>query len=95
MDIGGSSYTGSTVVFTHMYHFQYTLETFGEGRTTKLAHEPYIGGDVDGPNKGVCPAPWSIICVPDIYFFNHTKTIEVPHTSSIKVKCTFCQVQKL
>jgi hypothetical protein len=65
--------------------FQYVLETFGEGRNTKTAREPYRGGPVDGPENGQPPPPWVIPCAPNKMFHSHNIVKEVPHTSVIQV----------
>ncbi|XP_071945273.1 protein SSUH2 homolog [Antedon mediterranea] len=67
----------------------YKLETHTEGRTTKREHVPYRGGMVDGPQMGIPPLPWSMHCQPDNLFMDHTKTMEVPHTSDVR-ECHNC-----
>ena len=69
--------------------FQYTLETFCEGRSTGYVHEPFMGQPIDGPQNGIPPPPWQIPCVADQMFHDHTKLLEVPHTAVIKV----CQTE--
>ena len=64
---------------------QLTLETFGEGRSTKNKSKPYKGGVVDGPENGPPPPPWAIPCEPNQMFSTHKIKLEVPHTSVIKV----------
>lgn len=65
--------------------FQYTLETFCEGRDTGYVNEPYRGGPVDGPQNGPPPPPWAIPCQPNGMFETHTKEMEVPHTATVRV----------
>ena len=65
---------------------QYTLETYGEARSTCNKFRPYRGGPVDGPENGPPPLPWVIPCEPDHLFTNQIKKIEVPHTSVIRVR---------
>ena len=68
---------------------QYVLETFTEGRTTKNAQKPYMGGPVDGPENGPPPPPWAIPCSPHQSFHDHKIKIEVPHTSVVRVSMAF------
>ncbi|KAK3102359.1 hypothetical protein FSP39_010777 [Pinctada imbricata] len=69
--------------------FHYTLETFGEGRMTAWAYEPYTGQPIDGPQNGVAPAPWDIHAQPASLFTNSKQHFEVPHTASVK-PCHTC-----
>ncbi|KAH3785681.1 hypothetical protein DPMN_163775, partial [Dreissena polymorpha] len=64
--------------------FHYTLETFGEARSTTWAYEPYIGQVIDGPHNGPAPGPWDIPATPPAVFQNQKTSIEVPHTASVK-----------
>ena len=66
--------------------FQYKLETFTEGRSTKKKKKPYKGGPVDGPENGPPPPPWGIPCQPKCLFRDEKVKIEVPHTAKVKVK---------
>lgn len=75
--------------FTGITALHYVLETFGEGRTTKNACEPYRGGPVDGPQNGIPPPPWAIPTPPNQMFHTHKIKKEVPHTSVIQ-PCTGC-----
>ena len=68
------------------FHHQYTLETYGESRSTGTQFRPYRGGPVDGPENGPAPPPWVIPCTPDNLFQNQVKKIEVPHTSVVRVR---------
>lgn len=68
----------------------YTLETFGEGRTTKPKRVPYMGGPVDGPENGPPPPPWAIPCQPNQMFTTHVIKIDVPHTSVV-LPCNHCK----
>ncbi|XP_005089285.1 protein SSUH2 homolog [Aplysia californica] len=67
--------------------FHYTLETFGEGRSTKWAREPYKGQPVvvNGPP----PGPWDIQAPPPAMFKTTKLDIEVPNTASVK-PCHAC-----
>ncbi|XP_033118211.1 protein SSUH2 homolog [Anneissia japonica] len=64
----------------------YQLETYTESRITKRVCVPYRGGIVDGPHMGAPPPPWSMPCHPDSLFKDHTKTMEIPHTSDVRVR---------
>lgn len=73
--------------FTDLHHssaFHYTLETFGEGRSTSWAFEPYNGQPIDGSMNGPAPGPWDIQVAPPQLFANQKSEIEVPHTASVK-----------
>ncbi|KAK6176096.1 hypothetical protein SNE40_014446 [Patella caerulea] len=81
--------------------FHYTLETFGEGRTTAWAYEPFIGQTIDVPQNGPAPGPWDIQAQPGALFQNGKIEIEVPHTAGVKpcheclatgrIRCFRCQ----
>ncbi|XP_059150493.1 protein SSUH2 homolog isoform X2 [Physella acuta] len=60
----------------------YTLETFGEGRSTKWTCKPYMGEGlvVTGPP----PGPWDIQAQPPQMFQTSKVKVEVPNTASIK-----------
>ena len=75
----------NVLTWERIYCLQLTLETFGEGRTTKNKSVPYKGGMVDGPENGMPPPPWAIPCEPNEMFNTHTIKIDVPHTSVVKV----------
>lgn len=64
--------------------FHYTLETYGEGRSTSWAYEPYTGQMIDGPQNGTAPGPWDIQASPPSLFQDYTQCFEVPHTASVK-----------
>ncbi|XP_060604366.1 protein SSUH2 homolog isoform X2 [Ruditapes philippinarum] len=68
----------------HSSAFHYTLETFGEGRSTSWAFVPYSGQPIDGPHNGPAPGPWNIEAKPPNLFQNQKTEIEVPHTASVK-----------
>ncbi|XP_052781226.1 protein SSUH2 homolog isoform X2 [Mya arenaria] len=73
--------------FTDLQHssaFHYTLETFGEARSTAWAYDPYSGQPIDGPQNGPAPGPWDIQAAPPATFQNQQSHIEVPHTASVK-----------
>ncbi|XP_060572914.1 protein SSUH2 homolog [Ruditapes philippinarum] len=74
----------SIMQFEGITALHYVLETFGEGRNTKTAREPYRGGPVDGPENGQPPPPWVIPCAPNQMFHSHNIVKEVPHTSVIQ-----------
>ena len=61
------------------------METFGEGRSTSWAFDPYSGQPIDGPMNGPAPGPWDIQASPPQLFTNQKTEIEVPHTASVKV----------
>ncbi|XP_059150494.1 protein SSUH2 homolog [Physella acuta] len=79
--------------------FHYTLETFGESRSTKWTSHPYLGEGlvVTGPP----PGPWDVMVAPPVMFQKNKKKIEVPNTASVKPchncngrgnkSCGFCQ----
>ncbi|XP_021369882.1 protein SSUH2 homolog isoform X1 [Mizuhopecten yessoensis] len=69
--------------------FHYTLETFGEGRQTAWAYEPYTGQVIDGPMNGVAPGPWDMPAQASALFQNQKVEVEVPHTASVK-PCHTC-----
>ncbi|XP_052285249.1 protein SSUH2 homolog [Dreissena polymorpha] len=64
--------------------FHYTLETFGEARSTAWAYEPNTGQVIDGPHNGPAPGPWDIQATPPAVFQDQKTFIEVPHTASVK-----------
>ncbi|XP_070536141.1 protein SSUH2 homolog isoform X2 [Ptychodera flava] len=68
----------------------YELETFTERRHTNRVYQPYRGELVDGPINGRPPGPWQVDVQPDYLFSNHTKQIEVPHTSTVH-GCFHCR----
>lgn len=68
----------------HSSAFHYTLETFGEGRSTAWAFTPYSGQPIDGPQNGPAPGPWDINASPPNQFQNQKAEIEVPHSASVK-----------
>lgn len=70
----------------------YILETFAEGRETRNAHAPYMGGLVDGPENGPPPLPWDIPCQANELFKTHQIQKEVPHTSIIR-PCHGCDAR--
>lgn len=47
--------------------------------------QAYRGGPVDGPETGAAPPPWAVACDPSTLFKDQVKSIEVPHTSVIRV----------
>lgn len=73
----------------HSSAFHYTLETFGEGRSTTWAFEPYKGQPIDGQGNGIPPGPWDIQVHPPSLFANQKSEVEVPHTASVK-PCHHC-----
>ncbi|XP_072020919.1 LOW QUALITY PROTEIN: protein SSUH2 homolog [Amphiura filiformis] len=77
----------SSITPSSALHYQ--LETYTEGRHTRRAHRPYIGGFVDGPHCGRAPAPWEIECHTTQMYQNQTQIKEVPHTSAIQT-CFKC-----
>ncbi|XP_062522491.1 protein SSUH2 homolog [Corticium candelabrum] len=64
--------------------FHYTLETFGESRSTSWAMEPYMGQPIDTAMTGPAPGPWDISAEPRTLFNSESRHVEVPHTASIK-----------
>ncbi|XP_070536451.1 protein SSUH2 homolog [Ptychodera flava] len=80
--------TITTILNVCALHYQ--LETFTETRSVSQDHEPLYTNSVDGPRNGVAPSPWQIDVEPDELFSNHTKSIEVPHTSTVR-GCHICQ----
>ncbi|MBN3288301.1 SSUH2 protein, partial [Polyodon spathula] len=81
-----SSRPAKELVFTDLQAhdtYRYRLETFVESRTTEWASVPYTGQVVD--SYGSCvPAPWDIAVQVPAMFQNGKRTIQVPHTSSVK-----------
>ncbi|KAK3584315.1 hypothetical protein CHS0354_027440 [Potamilus streckersoni] len=73
----------------HSSAFHYTLETFGEGRASSWAYEPYRGQPIDGPMNGPAPGPWDIQMNAPAMFSNTRQFLEVPHTASVK-PCHAC-----
>ncbi|KAJ8301231.1 hypothetical protein KUTeg_020218 [Tegillarca granosa] len=71
--------------------FHYTLETFCEGRSTSWAYEPFTGQPIDTPMNGPAPGPWDIQAQPAKMFQNSKTEVEVPHTASVKIRCSSCQ----
>ncbi|XP_005099980.2 protein SSUH2 homolog [Aplysia californica] len=79
--------------------FHYTLETFGEGRSTKWTYEPFNGQHV--AMTGPPPGPWDVPARPPQMFHTAKLDIEVPNTASVKPchacfamgfqRCTGCQ----
>ena len=41
---------------------------------------------IDGPHMGPAPAPWEIPCACTQLFKNEVKKLEVPHTTSVRVR---------
>ncbi|WAR26498.1 SSUH2-like protein [Mya arenaria] len=78
--------------FTDLKHssaFHYTLETFGEARSTAWAYDPYTNQQIDGPQNGHAPGPWDILVAPPSMFKKQQSHIEVPHSAVIK-PCHTC-----
>ncbi|XP_039298930.1 protein SSUH2 homolog isoform X2 [Nilaparvata lugens] len=72
------------------YTFQYKLETFTERRESSWVCVPYNGSsEVDGPENGDPPLAWDIEVIPKGRFETEVKSIQVPHTSSVK-QCLRC-----
>ncbi|KAM3915723.1 protein SSUH2 homolog [Leptodactylus fuscus] len=80
--------------------FRYRLESFTETRICKWAYDPYSGGQVDGPDNGPSPDPWTLQAKPTFLFVDAEHCMPLPHTSSVercpdcrgvgKVSCTVC-----
>lgn len=70
-------------------YIQYTLETFTEKRQTCWVFEPYMGGHVDGPSKGLPECPWDVVVDQPEPFHNNVTTKTVKHTECVKV-CHGC-----
>ncbi|XP_055881866.1 protein SSUH2 homolog isoform X2 [Biomphalaria glabrata] len=70
--------------------FHYTLETFGEGRSTKWKSQPYRGEGiiVTGPPPGA----WDIQAQPGAMFQPSKLKVEVPNTASVK-PCHVCHAR--
>eukprot|EP00730_Choanoeca_flexa_P003615 TRINITY_DN11453_c1_g4_i1.p1 TRINITY_DN11453_c1_g4~~TRINITY_DN11453_c1_g4_i1.p1 ORF type:complete len:413 (+),score=18.46 TRINITY_DN11453_c1_g4_i1:88-1326(+) len=69
--------------------FHYVLETFTEKRSVEWKIEPYYGQPIDDRQSGPTPLAWQIPVKPDGLFKTSTRSIEVPHTASIK-QCYYC-----
>jgi hypothetical protein len=68
--------------------FHYTLETFGERRSTKWSSMPYSGEPI--MVTGSPPGPWDIQVQAPQMFVTSTMDAEVPNTASVK-PCYSCQ----
>lgn len=73
--------------------YHYTLETYGEKRTTSWQEKPHNQGDpCDGPENGTPPGPWDMTCVCRELWKNQCVNLETPHTSVVhqckRCKCT-------
>ncbi|KAF0034716.1 hypothetical protein F2P81_012474 [Scophthalmus maximus] len=69
--------------------YRYRLETYTETRTSTWQFESYNGQMVDGPQYGMCPAPWDIpVTLPQRYT-DMVEKVRVPHTSFVKL-CHTC-----
>ncbi|BFZ08343.1 hypothetical protein BsWGS_11382 [Bradybaena similaris] len=78
--------------------FHYTLETFGEARSTKWVNKPYLGEGI--AVSGPPPGPWDIQLQPPQMFASSKVEMEVPNTASVKPcynchargyrRCTLC-----
>ena len=75
--------------------FQYTLETFCEGRTTARTEIPFPGGVIDGPFNGPPPMPWDIPCAPAQHFADQVYKLPVPHTEEVRVSEGFWAMCKV
>ncbi|XP_072277302.1 protein SSUH2 homolog [Pyxicephalus adspersus] len=69
--------------------FRYSLETFAEFRVCQRKTEPYYNCEVDGPENGPPPHPWSIMVEPPVMFKEGNHRRKLPHTSSVK-SCWKC-----
>ncbi|CAL1537493.1 unnamed protein product [Lymnaea stagnalis] len=67
--------------------FHYTLETFGEGRSTKWTCQPYMGEGI--VVSGSPPGAWDIQAQPPAMFQTNKLEVEVPNTASVK-PCHVC-----
>ncbi|KAK8813168.1 hypothetical protein WA158_002760 [Blastocystis sp. Blastoise] len=73
----------------HSDAFYIIWETFNETRSTAWTSEPYRGQNIDTPNMGMAPLPWSIAINGPDYFINQTQQVHVPHTDSVS-SCLNC-----
>ncbi|XP_038596122.1 protein SSUH2 homolog isoform X1 [Tachyglossus aculeatus] len=74
--------------------YRYRLETFNESRLSEWTFEPFTNHSVDGPQKGNSPRPWDIkVQVPPM-FQEETKKLQVPHSSTVKMRCATCSGAK-
>ncbi|XP_041350409.1 protein SSUH2 homolog [Gigantopelta aegis] len=64
--------------------FHYTLETYGEARSSTWVCEPFTGQPIDGPQYGPAPGPWEVAAQPPCMFEDAEVEVEVPHTASVK-----------
>ncbi|KAH6806283.1 chaperone protein dnaJ-like protein [Perilla frutescens var. hirtella] len=70
-----------------------TLETFAEDRETITEKEPYLGGDVDGKDKGPELGLWELDLrseFPPIFIPEKESRIVIPHSEAIE-KCSGCR----
>ncbi|XP_022807961.1 protein SSUH2 homolog, partial [Stylophora pistillata] len=70
--------------------YHYKLESYCESRSTSWKFDPYWGQQIDGPQNGLAPPPWSIPVSPTQFFKPHEAYVEVPHTASVK-PCHVCK----
>uniref|UniRef100_A0A6I8NHN6 Ssu-2 homolog n=1 Tax=Ornithorhynchus anatinus TaxID=9258 RepID=A0A6I8NHN6_ORNAN len=74
--------------------YRYRLETYNESRLSEWTFEPFTNHSVDGPQKGTSPRPWDIkVQVPPM-FQEETKKLQVPHSSTVKMRCATCSGAK-
>jgi len=69
--------------------YHYELVSFTESRKTKWKTEPYKSGNIDGPENGPAPPPWSIVVNHKGMFNEGKEKVEVPHTATVK-SCHRC-----
>ncbi|XP_071806374.1 protein SSUH2 homolog isoform X1 [Asterias amurensis] len=68
---------------------KYTLETFVESRTTKLAYIPYKGQNIDSPRKAAPPALWDVPNPSSATLKPSVTKVRVPHSSTVET-CFAC-----
>lgn len=70
--------------------YHYKLESYCESRSTSWKFDPYWGQQIDGPQNGPAPPPWSIPVSLTQFFKPQEAYVEVPHTASVK-PCHVCK----
>jgi hypothetical protein len=75
--------------FEHSGAEHVIFQSFVEGRGTVETHEPYRGGDVDGPERGSAPDAWQISVATPAMWSDTRGSYEVPHTAVVRT-CHGC-----
>ncbi|KAJ1690279.1 hypothetical protein LUZ63_014434 [Rhynchospora breviuscula] len=70
-----------------------TLETFFEERDTVIEKEPYLGGEIDGADKGQQVGIWELdlrAFFPELFIPDKEIRIKIPHSEAVH-KCPDCK----